>query len=81
MVRDCKLQGYFLPAEFVPGERPVGSLSAFDKWGEPWVSSARNCGTLGEPCFYHDQYVGRSINETARARPTPRDDQDGEDPF
>ena len=33
VVRDCKLQGYYLEAEIVPGDPPVQELPVFDKWG------------------------------------------------
>lgn len=72
VVRDCKLQGYYVEAELVPGDPPVQELPMFDKWGEPWDSSAHNCGILGEPYLYRDAAVARTINSLARARP-PRD--------
>lgn len=76
VVRDCKLQGYYLPAVYVPGEPPVQDLPVFDKWGEPWISSEHNCGILGEPYSYRDANIGRSINILARARPPESADQD-----
>lgn len=65
VVRDCKLQGYYIEAELVPGDPPVQELPVFDKWGEPWDFSNR--GILGEPYFYHDAAVVRTINALARA--------------
>lgn len=76
VVRDCKLQGYFLPAEYVPGDPPVGELPAFDKWGEPWVDGKVNCGMLGEPYFYMEANIVRSIESLARSRPPGSADQD-----
>lgn len=76
VVRDCKLQGYYLGAEIVPGDPPVGELPVFDKWGEPWVDTWRNNGILGEPYFYHDAAVVRTIEALARARPLESGDQD-----
>ena len=79
VIRDCKLQGYYLEAELVPGEPLVQELPMFDKWGEIWEDGALNCGILGEPYFYMEAAVVRTINALARARPSPVTDQDGED--
>lgn len=76
VVRDCKLLGYFLPATLVPGDPPVQELPAFDKWGEPWENSQVNCGILGEPYFYMEANIARSIEAVARARPPESADQD-----
>jgi len=67
VVRDCKLQGYFLPAEFVPGDPPVQELPMFDKWGDTWLDTWHNNGILGEPYFYRDAAIVRTINSVARA--------------
>ena len=77
VVRDCKLQGYYLEAQIVPGDPPVQELPVFDKWGEPWLSSEHNSGLMGEPYLYRDAAVTRTINTLARARPARDGDQDG----
>lgn len=76
VVRDCKLQGYYLEAEVVPGDPPVQELPMFDKWGEPWLDSARNRGILGEPYFYKHAAICRTLNALARARPPVSGDHD-----
>ena len=79
VVRDCKLQGYFLEGELVPGELAIGTLPRFDKWGEPWVDTWHNTGILGEPYFYRYAAIVRTINALARARPTRDPDHDTRD--